>query len=107
MRGTSAVVGRLVALSCGLCLLLPATRSLADEPAAPTQDRARDDLPTLNLLDAVRDGTVSVTGEGIGDGRMTLSVTNRTQRQLRVLLPPGLIASGATGQMGMMGGGMG
>ena len=48
--------------------------------------------------------------EGRGDGRMTVSVTNRTKRQLRVVLPPGLIAQGATGQfggMGGMGGGMG
>ena len=59
-----------------------------------------------------------MTAEGTGDGRMTLSLTNRTNRKLRVVLPPGLIASGATGQfggrawgmgggMGMMGGGMG
>ncbi len=53
---------------------------------------------------------MSVETEGRGDGRMTISVTNRTKRQLRVVLPPGLIAQGATGQfggMGGMGGGMG
>ena len=52
-----------------------------------------------------------MTAEGTGDGRMTLSLTNRTNPKLRVVLPPGLIASGATGQfgggMGGMGGGMG
>ena len=58
----------------------------------------------------MRDGLVSVKAEGIGDGRMTFSVTNKSKRQLRVVLPPGIIAQGATGQfggMGGMGGGMG
>ena len=41
------------------------------------------------------------------DGRMTMTVTNRTRRQLRVVLPPGIIAQGATGQFGGMGGGGG
>ena len=35
---------------------------------------------------------------------MTLSLTNRTRRQLRVVLPPGIIAQSATGQFGGMGG---
>jgi hypothetical protein len=52
----------------------------------------------------MRDGLVAVEAEGRGDGRMTLSVTNNTRRQLRVVLPPGIIAQGATGQFGGMGG---
>src|SRR5690348_2135511 len=78
---------------------------LADEPATPTQDQATEPIAKVSLLDAMRDGSVAVTAEGIGDGRMTVNVTNRTKRQLRVVLPPGLIASGATGQFGGMGGG--
>ena len=35
---------------------------------------------------------------------MTLSLTNESNRRLNVVLPPGLIASGATGQFGGMGG---
>ena len=35
---------------------------------------------------------------------MTVSVTNRTERRLRVILPPGIIAQSATGQFGGMGG---
>src|SRR5437868_3436173 len=79
----------------------------ADEPTPPAQSQTKDDIPRVSLLDAMRDGSVAVSAEGIGDGRMTLSITNRTPRQLRVLLPPGLIATGATGQFGGMGGGMG
>jgi hypothetical protein len=62
------------------------------------------ETPAINLLDALRDGTVSADAEGTGDGRMTLSLTNRTRRPLRIVLPPGLIAQSATGQFGGMGG---
>ena len=58
----------------------------------------------MNLLEARKQGMVSVQAEGRGDGRMTISVTNRTRHALRVVLPPGLIAQSATGQMGGMGG---
>ena len=61
-------------------------------------------------MEAARSGQISIKAEGRDDGRMTVSVTNRTHHQLRVVLPPGLIAQGATGQfggMGGMGGGMG
>ena len=43
--------------------------------------------------------------EGTGDGRISIAVTNKSDRQLNVVLPPGLVASGATGQFG--GGGFG
>jgi hypothetical protein len=90
----------------GLLLLAPASQARADEPALTpqVQNSKEDEVPTYNLLDALRDGIVSVNAEGIGDGRMILSVTNKTKRQLRVVLPPGLIASGTTGQFGGMGG---
>ena len=71
---------------------------------------AEQDSPEVNLLEAMHQGTVSVQAEGLGDGRMTMSLTNRTSRPLRVVLPPGVVAQGATGQfggMGGMGGGMG
>jgi len=61
-------------------------------------------VPEINLLTAMRDGLVAVQAEGRGDGRMTMSLTNRTRRRLRVVLPPGIIAQSATGQFGGMGG---
>jgi hypothetical protein len=69
--------------------------------------KADEDLPPLNLLDAVKQGRVAVQAEGRSDGRVTVSVTNRTRKPLRVVLPPGIIAQNATGQMGGMMGGMG
>ena len=77
-------------------------------PAIPKNDQH---APEINLLNTgIRDGLVSVEAAGRDDGRMTMSITNNTRRQLRVVLPPGIIAQGATGQfggMGGMGGGMG
>jgi hypothetical protein len=76
----------------------------------PAEAKTDQNIPEINLLDAKRQGLVSVAAEGRGDGRMTISVTNRTRRALRVVLPPGIIAQSATGQfggMGGMGGGMG
>ena len=70
-----------------------------------------DDPPTIDVLKGIQTGQLSVTAEGTGDGGMTMSLTNRTDSKLRVVLPPGLIVSGITGQfgggMGGMGGGMG
>ena len=82
----------------------------ASKPVADGSRHGEADVPEVNLLEAARSGEISVKAEGREDGRMTVSVTNRTRHQLRVVLPPGLIAQGATGQfggMGGMGGGMG
>src|SRR5262249_19611386 len=73
-------------------------------PDSSVSTKPEQQVDERNLLDAMRDGLVAVKAEGIGDGRMTLSVTNRTSRPLRVVLPPGIVAQGATGQMGGMGG---
>ncbi len=72
---------------------------------APT---AVQEVPTYSLTEAASKGLVSVDARGTGDGRITVSVKNKSGRPLRVVLPPGIVAQSATGQMGgMMGGGMG
>jgi len=105
---------RIAVMTGGLSCLIHGLSApgIADEPAkapttAPAQAKAtpsEEIVPAVDLLTAVKQGDVSVKAEGIGDGRMTLSVTNKTQRKLKVVLPPGLIASSATGQFGGMGG---
>ena len=119
----------LVALAAGAVLgLLPLTLASANDSANTSdaktsstsskavkarskvdksQSKAEQDVPETNLLDAVRDGLVTVDAEGRADGRMTMTITNITRRQLRVVLPPGIIAQGATGQFGGLGGGGG
>ena len=123
------LLGRLASLCAGgLLVLLPLAGAAADDTkdlsqpktvraeskaakarakSAKTQAKDAQDVPEVNLLTAISDGSVSVDAVGRGDGRMTLSVTNNTRRPLRVVLPPGIIAQSATGQFGGMGGGMG
>ena len=40
-------------------------------------------VPEVNLLDAARDGLISVQAEAGPYGRMTVSITNRSRRPLR------------------------
>src|SRR4051812_38426300 len=61
-------------------------------------------VATIDVLEGIRTRQIAAKAEGTGDGRMTLSLTNLTPRKLRVVLPAGLIASGASGQFGGMGG---
>src|SRR5947208_3400487 len=116
MRETLRMLVRTAALTVAgglLAAYAPANPARADEPSTADDIKASvpaDKVPTYNLLDAAKQGLVTVKAEGLGDGRMTLSVHNRSKKELRVVLPPGLIASGASGQfggMGGMGGGMG
>ena len=68
-------------------------------------ESAPDEAPAISLFDGIRSGVLRVSAEGTGGDRMNLAVTNRSSRRLRVVLPPGLLASGVTGQFG--GGGFG
>ncbi len=77
-----------------------------------TATQASDKEPvSIDVLEGIRTGKIGATASGKGDGRITLSLKNKTNTSLRVVLPPGLIVSGTTGQfgggMGGMGGGMG
>ena len=60
---------------------------------APAAAPAEENPAGRDLLDGLRSGDLGVgQAEGRGDGRMTLSVTNRPNKKLRVVLPPGLVA---------------
>ena len=85
---------------------LPSASREPDEPAdsAKVVAKLAVEEPGISLLDAARSGAVAVSAEANGDGRMTIKVANQTNKKLKVVLPPGLIATSATGQMG---GGMG
>jgi hypothetical protein len=63
----------------GLLALAPFSVGFADETAAAKQAEE----PGINLLDAARAGTVAIDAEGTGDGRMTIKVTNLTNRKLK------------------------
>ena len=111
-------------LAGGMLAVLPATWASAQDSKIKTKapakagvkarasvhaDAKSTEKPVAEstLLEAMSQGLVSVQAEGTGDGRINMSVTNKTSRPLRVILPPGIVAQGATGQFGGMGGGMG
>src|SRR3954469_24075056 len=108
----AALLGGLSALMLGGT---PAFAGPPDEPRAepkaqakvPSQnkDQAEPEIPTIDLLEGLRSRALTVDAEGIGDGRMSLAITNKTRKKLRVVLPPTLVAQGVTGQFG--GGGFG
>src|SRR5262249_16854024 len=68
----------------------------SEPPATPSGTP----VPSMTLFEGIRAGALSVAAEGSGDGRMILSVKNKSPRAVRVVLPPGLVASGASGQFG-------
>ena len=86
-------------------LALPVVALAADEPAKSPASRPASGDAGVGLLEAARSGAITFAAEGTGDGRMTVRLTNNTSRKLKIVLPPGLVATGATGQMGGMGGG--
>ena len=63
-----------------------------------------DAYSNVSLLEGLKSGLIDAKAVGTGDGRMNLTIQNKSGRKLRVVLPPGLIASGASGQFGGMGG---
>lgn len=85
------------------CLLatLPA---LADEPriAPAPADTTAD---AVHILRAERDGQIALNIRGQGEDRVRFEVRNNTDKRLKVILPPGLVAMAATGQRGGGGGG--
>ena len=107
MTSSSGSILRNTFFSLAAALALTGTpATLRAEDPAPSPDEAADKsvATDLNLLDAMRDGLVMANAVGDGDGRLTLSLTNKSNRRLNVVLPPGIVASGVSGQMGMMGG---
>lgn len=52
----------------------------------------------ISVLDATRDGSIEVDARGNGETQVKIGIRNTSNRQLRVVLPPGLVAAAATGQ---------
>ncbi len=99
----NSVIRPRIWLPTSVFCLLASLAARAEEPTAKPAPKPAP-IPGVSLLDALQAGAVAVDTEGTGDGRMAITVANQTSRKLRVILPPGLVASGATGQFGGMGG---
>jgi len=79
--------------------------STAGEPAEPIPG-ADSGAQTVKVLDAEKAGTITVEVRGQGQDRVRVALRNTSSKRLNVVLPPGLVASSATGQ-GAAGGGAG
>ena len=69
----------------------PASKSVVAGSRSHTKQSAPDgnqSVSEADLLSAVREGLVSVKAVGRGDGRMTLSLTNRSRRRCALSYPP-------------------
>jgi hypothetical protein len=60
---------------------------------------------TVDLLRACKAGDLRVAAHGQGQDRVRLSIQNNSSKRLNVVVPPGLVASSAAGQLGRGGGG--
>jgi hypothetical protein len=91
--------------AAGLFLLL-AGLARAGEPAdpLPSPDSA---AQVVDLLQAHRDGRIQVVVRGQAADRVKFNIKNNTGKRLRVVIPPGLVASSTPGQGGAGGGGAG
>jgi hypothetical protein len=99
--------GLAAGLTTGL-LLVAAQQASADVPSAadpePSAPPAAVATETVDLLAAMKKGTLDVVARGHGQDRVRLSIKNRSAKRLNVVVPPGLVASSAAGQGGRGGG---
>ncbi len=77
--------------------------SSAVEPSAPPVEVP---TATVNVLEAGKAGDLNVVAKGQGQDRVHLTLHNRSNRRLNVIIPPGLVAASAVAQ-GAGGGGRG
>jgi hypothetical protein len=72
-------------------LVSPASPARADEGSTP-------DVSTLSILDAQRSGAVQVVARGQGANQVRFTITNKSDRRLNVVIPPGLVAAASVSQ---------
>ncbi len=71
----------------------------ADEPLDPVPG-AEATAQNVEILQAERDGDITLDVRGHGDDQVRVTVHNVSPRRLNVVLPPGLVASAASAQFG-------
>jgi len=77
----------------------PRGRAEPPEPIPGPDDETR----TVNILEARDAGTLGVTARGRGEDKVKLTLRNTSPHRLKVVMPPGLVAAAATGQLQSMG----
>jgi hypothetical protein len=73
----------------------PTPAAVRSEPSAPPVEV---NSATVDILQASQAGDLAVVARGQGQDRVHLSIHNRSQRRLNVIVPPGLVAASKAGQ---------
>lgn len=80
--------------------------ALGDDPAGRPDPKAG--IERIDVIAAEKSGAIAVEARGDGAEKVRFSIRNKTDRRLKVILPPGLVASSsAVGQQPLGGGGAG
>ena len=80
-------------------ILAPRVRAEPPDPIPGADDETR----TVSILEARDAGEISVVARGKGEDHVRLAIRNKSPHRLKVILPPGLVAAAATGQLQSMG----
>jgi hypothetical protein len=100
--------GLAAGLASGIILIVGATArgqapaAAESEPSAAPAGLATE---TVDLLGGRNAGDLDVIARGNGQERVRLSIRNKSNHRLNVVIPPGLVASSAVAQPGGAGGG--
>ena len=90
--------------AAGLLTFSTLGAAAAGEPEEPIPG-ADAQAETVKVLEAERSGEIAVEVRGQGQDKVRVSLKNTSGKRLNVVLPPGLVASGAIGQGAAGGGG--
>jgi hypothetical protein len=83
--------------AAGLLTFSTLGAAAAGEPEEPIPG-ADAQAETVKVLEAEKAGTLAVEVRGQGQDRVRVTLKNNSAKRLNVVLPPGLVASSATGQ---------
>ncbi len=83
------------------CSILAAQAVAEPESSAPSADMVTE---TVGILEASKAGDLTLEARGNGQDRVRLALQNKSTKRLKVVIPPGLVASSSVGQPGGGGG---
>jgi hypothetical protein len=85
-------------LTVGASIATAQTRPSTPADPEPTSVPVAVATETVDLLEGRNAGDLDVVARGQGQDRVRLTIHNRSQRRLNVVIPPGLVAASTVGQ---------
>ncbi len=100
--GLAAGLASSIIMIAGATARAQTPASAESEPSSAPAGLATE---TVDLLDGRNAGDLDVIARGNGPDRVRLSIHNKSNHRLNVVIPPGMVAASAVGQPGGAGGG--